>query len=184
MPDATAKRSLWAGWTCAAATNPSGCTTVSITTASPSVSREVARKVMHSPVTGFWMCRLCGSSSASLVSLLTPERLGPRASQIVGRRQIFVRRRAISDGPPPLEDGLRGGSPGCDEAGLVGEDDRLHAVAQTELHQTCATWVFTVVSLTKSSVAISAFERPRAISFSTSSSRAVSSASFGRQRPH
>ena len=42
-----------------------------------------------------------------------------------------------------------------------------------------ATCVFTVVSLTKSSVAISAFERPRAMKPSTSSSRAVSSATFG-----
>ena len=44
---------------------------------------------------------------------------------------------------------------------------------------TCATWVFTVASLTKSRFAISAFESPRAISFSTSSSRGVSSASLG-----
>jgi hypothetical protein len=38
-----------------------------------------------------------------------------------------------------------------------------------------ATCVFTVVSLTTSSLAISAFESPRAISLKTSSSRAVSS---------
>jgi hypothetical protein len=55
VPDLIAKRSLWDGCTCAAATQPSGWTTVSITTASPSVSAEVARKVMRSPVTGLWM---------------------------------------------------------------------------------------------------------------------------------
>ena len=42
-----------------------------------------------------------------------------------------------------------------------------------------ATCVFTVVSLTKRSLAISAFDSPRAMKPSTSSSRAVSSASFG-----
>ena len=55
VPDLTAKRSLWAGWTWAAATKPCGWTTVSITTASPSVSADVARNVMRSPVTGLWM---------------------------------------------------------------------------------------------------------------------------------
>jgi hypothetical protein len=42
---------------------------------------------------------------------------------------------------------------------------------------TLATWVFTVVSLTTSSAAISALERPRAIRRNTSSSRAVRLAS-------
>src|SRR5207245_1070487 len=42
----------------------------------------------------------------------------------------------------------------------------------------CPTCVLTVVSLTNSSFAISPFESPRAISFRTSSSRAVSSSSF------
>jgi len=42
-----------------------------------------------------------------------------------------------------------------------------------------ATWVFAVCSLTTSSRAISAFERPRATRRSTSCSRAVSSASAG-----
>src|SRR3954468_203764 len=41
------------------------------------------------------------------------------------------------------------------------------------------TWVFTVVSPTNSSPAISAFERPRAMSRNTSSSRGVSSAIAG-----
>src|SRR5207244_1132131 len=55
VPWATAKRSVWAGWTCAAATAPPGWTTVSTTTASPSVSAEVARKVRRSPVAVFSM---------------------------------------------------------------------------------------------------------------------------------
>src|SRR5439155_2980264 len=55
VPDLTAKRSLCDGCTWAAATQPCGWTTVSITTASPLVSLEVARKVMRSPVTGLWM---------------------------------------------------------------------------------------------------------------------------------
>ena len=65
------------------------------------------------------------------------------------------------------------------EARLVGEHDRLHAVAQAELHQQRATCVLTVVSLTNSSAAISALDSPRAISRKTSSSRAVSSSRPG-----
>src|SRR3954453_19598658 len=46
-----------------------------------------------------------------------------------------------------------------------------------------ATWVFTVVSLTISSAAISAFDIPRATNLKTSSSRGVSSpSSFGGVR--
>jgi hypothetical protein len=44
---------------------------------------------------------------------------------------------------------------------------------------TRATWVFTVVWLTKTWLAISALNMPTAISFRTSSSRAVSSLSLG-----
>jgi hypothetical protein len=44
---------------------------------------------------------------------------------------------------------------------------------------TRATWVFTVASPTPRSVAISAFDRPRASNRSTSVSRGVSSASSG-----
>ena len=45
VPSTTSKRSVWYGWTCAAATVAPGCRAVSTTTYSPSVSRDVSRKV-------------------------------------------------------------------------------------------------------------------------------------------
>jgi ABC-type antimicrobial peptide transport system permease subunit len=47
---------------------------------------------------------------------------------------------------------------------------------------TRATWVFTVVSDTTSSSAISAFDKPRAINLKTSSSRGVSSSNSAGTR--
>jgi hypothetical protein len=44
VPSRTSKRSLWKGWTWAAATPPPGCTVASISTSSPAVSAEVRRK--------------------------------------------------------------------------------------------------------------------------------------------
>jgi len=53
VPASTSKRSVWNGCTCAAATNPSGCTIVSKTTRSPFVSAAVSWNTSRSPVTGF-----------------------------------------------------------------------------------------------------------------------------------
>ena len=61
--------------------------------------------------------------------------------------------------------------PRADEPALVGEDDRLDPVAQAQLARMLATCVFTVCSLTTSSPAISAFDRPRATRRRTSTSR-------------
>ena len=56
--------------------------------------------------------------------------------------------------PCPLRSAAR------DDAVLVCEHDGLHPVAQVQFMRMCATCVFTVVSETKASLAISAFERP------------------------
>ena len=64
-----------------------------------------------------------------------------------------------------------------DETGFVRGHDGLHPVPALELHQDPATCVLTVPSDTTSRLAISAFDRARAISFSTSNSRAVRSPS-------
>ena len=70
---------------------------------------------------------------------------------------------------------------GLDDSGFVREDDRLHAVTQPSFVSTCATCVFTVVSLTKSSCAISALERPRAISVRAPPAREESAPPLRRQ---
>ena len=49
-PASTSKRSSCAGWTCAAATAPSGSTNASTTTDAPFVSADVVRKTSVSPV--------------------------------------------------------------------------------------------------------------------------------------
>ena len=68
---------------------------------------------------------------------------------------------------------------GPNEAGLVREDHGLVRSRRPSFASTCATCVLTVCSLTTSSAAISAFERPRASSRSTSASRSVSASSAG-----
>ncbi len=62
---------------------------------------------------------------------------------------------------------------GTHQAALVRVHRGLHPVAQTQLGEHVPTWVFTVVSLTNRSAAISALDSPRATSFSTSTSRSV-----------
>ena len=69
-------------------------------------------------------------------------------------------------------------SPGT-EARLVGEHDRLDAVAQAELGEHVADVGLDRGLRDDSSSAISVLDRPRAISRSTSSSRSVSSSSAG-----
>jgi hypothetical protein len=65
----------------------------------------------------------------------------------------------------------------------------LHAIAQSEFAEHVVTWDLTVVSLRKRALAISALERPRAMSMSTASSRSVRDLSScglvapGRGRP-
>src|SRR5215218_3829413 len=76
VPRSTWKRSSWYGCRWAAATNPFGLTKVSITIASPFVSREVLRKTSRSPVTGFSM-----TSPALIMQLLLSSRLKLRRSE-------------------------------------------------------------------------------------------------------
>ena len=93
----------------------------------------------------------------------------PRAVWLARLQRIFTRGLSwLTSAARPAE-----------RARLVGEHDRLHAVAEAELAEDVREWVLTVASLRKSAAAISAFERPRATSSSTSSSRSVSSASSG-----
>ena len=104
---------------------------VSITTASPSVSAEVARKVRRSPVTGFSMVSPVRIISCLLrLSGLTPRMLAPQGSKFVGCAGDFALGRAadLRGGAPPPRGGLRVAR--LDEAGFVREHDGLHAVAQ------------------------------------------------------
>ena len=74
-------------------------------------------------------------------------------------RRGLPRGRGVADGrarPSGLRRSARG-----HEHRLVGEHDRLDAVAEPELHQRSRHRVFTVVSPTTSDSAISAFESPR-----------------------
>jgi hypothetical protein len=62
-------------------------------------------------------------------------------------------RARIREPPDPVPSALR-----AHEVALVGEDDRLHPVAEPGLARIRATQVFTVASPRKSSAATSAFD--------------------------
>jgi hypothetical protein len=72
-----------------------------------------------------------------------------------------------------------GSAAGLHEPRLVGQHDRLHPVPQLELREDVRDVRFTVAIETNSCLAISSFDRPFAISLSTSSSRSVSDSSSG-----
>src|SRR5439155_24817599 len=92
-----------------------------------SVSAEVARKVMRWPVAGLWMVspvRIILASFGAVADTAQPDAEGAENHRPAGRFALA-----------PRDDlsGLRVAR--LDEARLVREDDRLHAVAQLELHQ-------------------------------------------------
>jgi len=76
-PETTSNCSFCLGWTWAAATKPPGWTNVSMTTASPFVSREVWWKTIRSPVTGFSI-----TSPACIMSFSLPVDCRPAARSI------------------------------------------------------------------------------------------------------
>src|SRR4051812_14222231 len=130
VPASTSNRSVWNGCTWAAATNPPGCTIVSNTTRSPFVSAAVSWKTSRSPVTGFSIWSPAWNISLPPPRVTDTKSFLPSGGDYVGRkRDSHSAARAIRGSS------LRGRSAGLHDAGLVREDDGLHAVAETELHQ-------------------------------------------------
>src|SRR5262249_26576212 len=134
-PSSTSKRSVWKGCTCAAATNPSGRTIVSTSSDSPLVSSEVRWKTSTSPVTGFSSV----SPERIIVLLLSGDhkRVRTRRRNVVARGLDLQsdRRRTLPStvgSSRTSGDALRAGR---GEPALVGEDHRLHAVPEVELHE-------------------------------------------------
>ena len=120
-------------------------------------SASVARRASRSPP----RARPCAESLPLGRALSAP---GPPSSA-----QLVWRQGALGDDAPADRY----------EPAFVSEDNGLRSVPRWSLRRILLTWVRTVASPRTSSAAISALDRPRATSLSTSSSRLVSSSSLG-----